>query len=146
MAITKHLTIRDTVAALYDAAPALAGGRIYENRNLPLPDGAESQIQVYRIESEPDRPLLGSHAPVHWSTEIEIVVKARKGAATAEVVADEIMADCYARVMADQTLGGQIAVVEPGSITWDQDEAATTVAVARWRFRVWHTTENNVIT
>jgi hypothetical protein len=144
---TKHLGIRDAVAALYAAGTPLADGRIIENRDLTLPDGVASQIQIYRIESTPDRPILGSSAPVDWTTEIETVVKARKsGATSAEVVAENIVAACYARVMADQTLGGLCWLIDPGPIAWDQDEAATNVVVARWRFAVRHTTENNVIT
>lgn len=143
---SKHLAIRDAVAALYAAATALAGGRIHENRELPLREGDASHIQVFRVDSNPERNLLGATAPIDWTTQIRTVVKARKaGATSAETAADEILTACYARLMADQTLGGLAQLLDPGAIAWDQDEADSTVVMAAFDITAVHRTESNAI-
>lgn len=147
MATSQHLGIRDAVAALFTAGTALAGGRVYENRELPLANEVASQIQVFRVQSEPERTLVGEAAPIDWTTEVRVVIKARRaGDTSAELVADDIACGCYARVMADQQLGGLADEVEPGAFVWDQDEADSTVVAVTWDIRVRHRTESNVIT
>lgn len=144
MATSKHLAIRDAVAALY---AGLAGDRIYENREYPLQQDVPSHIQVYRVDAQSERPFLGATAPIDWTTTIRTVVKARKDATnSAEIAADTVMAACWARVMADQTLGGLVQLLESGGITWEQDEADSNVVMFTWDFQVQHRTEANVIT
>lgn len=146
MAASKHLGIRDAVAALYMAGTPLAGGYIEENRDKPLPDGRVAQIHVYRVISRPERTNVSAHAPIDWWTDIRTVVKARKtGLSTAEAVADDIACECFARVMADQTLGGLVGQIEPGDLGWDQDELDSSVVLVTWNIRVWHRTEFNTI-
>lgn len=147
MAASKHLGIRDAVAALYQASTALAGGRIDENRELSLSPEEASRVSVYRVDSAPLRELVGSTAPIDWLTQIRTVVKARKsGATSAEAVADDIACACYARVMAAQTLGGLAQELDPGPITWDQQEGESNVAVITWDITVRHRTDSNTIT
>jgi hypothetical protein len=147
MATSKHLGIRDAVAALYAAATALAGGRISENRDVPLPDGIASQINVYRIQSQPERELVGATAPIDWTTVVRTVIKARKsGGSSAEAVADDIACSCYARLMADQALGGLVQDMRPGPFVWDQDEAESNVVQVVFDIEVVHRTEFNAIT
>lgn len=146
MATTRHLAVRDALAAAYQANPPLSP-RILENRKMSLPEGLASQIQVYRVDSRPDLELIHSSAPIDWTTTLRTVIKARKsGATTAEAVADDLMAACYARVMADQTLGGTVMELSTGDFSWDQDEGDTTVAIVTWDLTVLHRTQNNVIT
>lgn len=145
MATSKHLAIRAAVAALFAAATALAGGRIFQNRDYTLASGVASQIHVNRVDSDPDGEIL-TGAPVDWVTQIEVVIKTRKSGATeAEDVADEIWTDAYARLMADQSLGGLVGLLTQGAVSFDQDEADTDVAVITWRFSVTHRTANNSI-
>ena len=147
MSTSKHLGIRDAVAALYAASTALAGGRIYENRDYPLQQGVASHIQVYRLQSTPERSLIGPTAPIDWTTDIRTVIKARKdGSSSAEAIADDIACACYARVMADQTLGGLCQLLDPSQFVWTQDEADSNVVMAVWDIRVVHRTDNNLIT
>ncbi|HEX2545657.1 MAG TPA: hypothetical protein VHL79_12300, partial [Ramlibacter sp.] len=124
-------------------------GRVYENRDYPLGETVVSQIQVYRLQSEPERILVGTYAPIDWTTELRIVIKARKETATgfsAEAIADDIACSCFAALFANQTLGGLCQLMDPGPITWDQDEADSGVCVASLDLRVVHRTESNVIT
>jgi hypothetical protein len=140
-----HLAIRDAIAALFDG---LAEGRIYQNRDYTLPQGVPSQINVHRVQSEPDRSLIGVTAPIDWSTDIKVAVTARKDAVTdqsGEQAADAIATACFSRVMADQQLGGLCQQIEPGLLTWEQDEVDSNVVVITWEMRVIHRTEFNAI-
>jgi hypothetical protein len=146
MTASLHLGIRDAVAALYQAATALAGNRIHENRNFPLAEGVASQIQVFRLQSVPERLLLGPTAPIDWVTDIRTVIKARTdGATSAEAAADAIAVAAYARVMADQTLGGLCEQIEPGTFEWDQAEADSNVVQVSWDIQVRHRSYTNAI-
>lgn len=146
--ITKHLAIRDAIADVLNVSPALAGGRIYENREYLLPATASSSIQVFRDSSDPARgPIMG--APVDWDTALRIVIKARTfGGISAETAADVLSASVYARILAaaQNGLGGLASDVRQGAITWQQDEAETNVAVCEMQFVIQHRTEANVIT
>jgi hypothetical protein len=145
MATSKHMAIRAAVAALFAAATPLAGGRVFQNREYALGAGVASQIHVNRVESDPEGEIL-TGAPIDWQTELEVVIKARKsGGAEAEDVADEIWTEAYARLMADQSLGGLAMLLTQGQVTFGQDEADTDVAEIRWRFTVMHRTTNNAI-
>lgn len=145
MATSKHLAIRAAVAALFAEATPLAGGRIFQNREYTLPSGIASQVHVNRVQADPNGEIL-TGAPIDWQTELEVVIKARKSGGTeAEDVADEIWTDAYARLMADQSLGGLVGQLTQGRVTFDQDEADTDVAAITWRFTVTHRTTNNAI-
>jgi hypothetical protein len=146
--ITKHLAIRDAVADVLAAAPALAAGRIYENREYLLPRSDSTSIQVFRDNSDPTRGAIMG-APVDWDTNLRIVIKARTfGGLGAETAADVLSASVYARILAaaQNGLGGLASDVRQGSITWQQDEAETNVAVCEMAFTIQHRTEANVIT
>jgi hypothetical protein len=145
MVYSQHRAVRTAVAALLSAGPALAEGRIFENRNYRLPTGVESQVHVNYAQSEPQRAaILG--APIDWDTSIEITVKARANTVlTAEDVADEIWTAAYARVMADQTLGGTVASIDPGVVTVQDDEADTGTCKLTWELLVRHETSNDSI-
>jgi hypothetical protein len=145
MTQTLHLSIRDAVAALYQAGTPLCP-RILENREISLPVGVESQVQVYRTLSDPERgPIQGS--PVDWTTQIRTVIKARKTAnGSAETIADAMHADAYARLMADQTLGGEVMDCVPGPIAWEQDAIDPDVAQVTFDVNYLHRTTANSLT
>jgi len=147
MAASKHLGIRDAVAARY--AGLLPEARILENRDYPLGNGVVSQIHVYRLQSVPERSLVGAAAPIDWTTDIRIVIKARRdgnNGITAEAVADDLACSCYAALMADQRLGGLCQLMDPGPFQWDQEEGDSPVAVVVFDVRIVHRTESHVIT
>lgn len=142
--MTRHLGIRDAVAA---QLTGLAGGRVYENRDQPMTPAIASQILVYRLQSVPERILIGPTAPVDWVTDIRIVIQGRSnGVSSGESIADSVAGGVYAALMANQTLGGLCQLLDPGPLMWDQDEADTAVHVATLDVRITHRTENNVIT
>lgn len=144
--------ICDQVAATLSAPPALgAGGAghspiLFEDRNYPLADAVTSQIHVDYGQSTPEVVAI-TGAPVDWSTDIEITIKARRdGPTSAKVLADSILVDVYARVMGDQSLGGRVALLQPGAVSLNRDELDTDVCSLTWTFSVQHRTANNVIT
>ena len=146
MANSQHLAVRDAVAALLQAAPALAGGRVFENRDYKLAADAASGVWVYRDDSTPARgPMMVS--PIDWTTRVRVVVKARTtGGVSAETAADTLATEAYARVMAAPQLGGLASDLEAGQITWQQDEIETSVAMCELEFFVQHRTTSNLLT
>lgn len=146
MAYSKHRAIREAVAALMLAGTPVCGGRVFQNRAFKLATDVASQLHVNYGDSTPE-VIAVTGAPVDWRTQIELRILVRAAGATPAVdVADEIWADVYARVMADQSLGGLVGLLDPGPMAVDTDEADTSVARLAWLFSVDHRTSNNVIT
>ena len=146
MANSQHLAVRDAVAALLQAAPALAGGRVFENRDYKLAADAASGVWVFRDDSTPARgPLMVS--PIDWTTRVRVVVKARtSGGVSAETAADALATEAYGRVMAQPQLGSLASDLEAGQIVWQQDEIETSVAMCELEFFVQHRTTSNLLT
>jgi hypothetical protein len=143
MASTLHIAIRDAVAALFTANTALAGGRVYSNREFVLVQGVESGIWVNRRTSNPVRITT---PVIDWDTEINVQIRTRKGASgSAEAIADDLSASVYGRLMSASNLGGLAIDVVPGPIDWSQDEADTNVCVCDMTFTVQHRTTYQAI-
>ncbi|MCC2673293.1 MAG: hypothetical protein K0R58_240 [Ramlibacter sp.] len=136
MAASKHLGIRDAVAALL---AALAGGRVRENDPKPLAGDLDNEISVRRDRSTPTQATTGF--PIDWVTELSIEMKART-----EADADDLACSVFAAVMANQQLGGLSEYIEPGEMEWDQAQGEKPLHRVTWRINVTHTTQNNVIT
>jgi hypothetical protein len=145
MAQSKHSAIRAAVAALLTTAPAVAGGRIYQNREFALATDVASQVHINYDGSDPSEIVI-TGAPVDWDTAIEITAKARtSGGVSAEDAADALWVEIYSRVMANQALGGLVGQLSAGSAFVERDEADTAVCKLTWRFTVKHRTDNNSI-
>jgi hypothetical protein len=143
MSNTQHQAIVEAVAALLTTAPSLAGGYVFEGRDLALGSDVPSQIHVFLNDSNPDGEIL-TGAPMDWSSEISIVIRARKaGSDSAEKVADALLFDAWSRVMADQSLSGLVMQLTAGPVTRDRDPADPDVAAFTWTFTVAHRTTNN---
>lgn len=145
MSATAHQSIVEAVAALYTAATALAGGRVFEGRDMPLGSDVASQIHVFLNDSPAEARII-TGAPVDWESEIATVIRARKsGADSAEKVADALLYDAYSRVMADQTIGGRVQQLRLGVISRDRDQADPDVAAFTLTFTVVHRTASNTL-
>jgi hypothetical protein len=142
---SKHVQIRAAVKALFASAPAIAGGRIHENRSYALPEGVDSQVHVNLAESRPDGSTLYTGHPIDWATDIEIRIKARKsGTDEASTVVDAIWQQAWARLMGDATaLGGLSQGIAPGPVNWDDDQEAVGVESLTCYFTVTHRTNND---
>lgn len=147
MANSKHLALRSAIAALMTAGTPLAGGNVLENRAFKLATGLASQLHVNFEGSETLALLLGLDAPQDWESTFELRILTRKsGGMEAGDCADAIWTDAYARLMADQTLGGLAWELTPGEMSIDTAEGDTSVSELTWRFTVKHRTTNNTIT
>lgn len=145
MSNTQHQAIVEAVAALLTAAPALAGGRVFEGRELALPSDIASQIHVFLNDSDSNGDVL-TGAPIDWQSPISIVIRARKSAtASAEKVADAIWFDVWSRVMAAQSLGGLAMQLRADNVQRDRDQADPDVAAFTWNFTVTHRTSQNTL-
>jgi hypothetical protein len=147
MANSAQQQIVAAVAALFNVATALAGGRVFQNRDFSLANGIASQVHVNYGGSAPMYLHMGTDSPQDHDTEIEVVILTRKvsGGSEAPVAGDEIFTEAYARVMADQSLGSRVWQLTDGEKD-NEPEADTSVNRITWRFNVKHRTANNVIT
>lgn len=148
MSTTKHLTVRDALKTLIAGASLVAADQLTGNRNRVLPDDVAADIQVWREKSEPIEPeVLHDSAPIDWLTQLRVRVRARStNAATAEAKCDDLMAQIYAAVMADRTLGGTVSHLASLAFEWDQDEASTSIEAATWTLFVRHRTASHTLT
>lgn len=144
MSGTSHLQVRAAMAAAIRRAPALTA-RVDEQRDQTLPTDAPTSIAIFRDGSTADRgAILG--APMDWVTRIRVVAKARSiSGLSADLAIDGLTTAIYQRVLADPSLGGVADDTEPEDITWDQDEADTSLAVAVITFRVRHRTAGGTL-
>lgn len=141
---TAQRQLRATIAQVLRGAPTLSD-YVRENRPLPLPQSVPLQIHLNYVDSNPTRMAI-SGAPIDWDTDFELVVKARNnGTDSAEDCADAVWFSAFGRLMADQTLGGQVAYLEPGVASVSDDEVDTDVCTLTWRFTVRHSTGINTL-
>lgn len=146
MSTSKHLGLRVAIAGLLTAGPALAGGYVFQNRDYTLPTGRDAQVHVNLEKSDPIDIHLGLDAPRDWESTVAIVVLARRsGSVEAADAADAIWTDAYARLAADQTLGGQVWDMLPGEMDTEPDEADTSITRLTWRLTLRHRTTNQTI-
>jgi hypothetical protein len=119
---------------------------VYQNRDFDLATGVDSQVHVNFRRADPTKAVMFSGHPLDWSSEIEIVMLARKVAnQEAGDVVDAIWVQVFGLVMADQTLGGLADYLEPGTAEVENAEADTSTARLNWSITVQHRTANNVI-
>lgn len=138
MSGSKHIAVRDAVAAALLASPALAGGRVVTNRRRPMAQASASQIFVYLEDSEASREVLGQ---IDWQTRIRVKCLARDVAGTsADDAADALAVGVHARLMADPTLAGAAIDIDPKAMAWTEDEADTSLSACQQIFAVLHTT------
>lgn len=120
-------------------APALAGGRVFVNRMRPLA-ASDATAVVVRLEGTRGREsVLGAR---DWTTLIAVECYARTvGQTTAEVFADELVADVWQRLAAIQA--PHLGLMEIGvetEIDWLRDSDATTEVCAVIRLTATHRT------
>jgi hypothetical protein len=146
MANSAHLALRAAIAAALSAAPALASGNIQQNRDYALPTGIAAQVNVNFVSTEATDSLLGADAPRDWDSvfELAFTTRAASGVEAADA-ADALWTEAYARLMADDTLGGLAMQLLPGSVDVTWDEGGTSVARVTWTVTAKHTTTHNVI-
>jgi hypothetical protein len=143
---SNHFAVRAAVAALFMGDPALAGDNVFENRDYTLAEGVTTQIHVNRVLSQPEA-VGTTGSPITWTTEIEMLFKARKSAdIDADDACDQLWTGAFGKLLSNQTLGGLAMRIEPGDALFDQDPVDTNVAEITQRFTVMHRTAATAIT
>lgn len=143
MSQSKHQAIVAAVATILEALSAVP---VVEGRDIPLDATTPAQVNVFLGDSTPATTTL-TGAPIDWTTQISVQVKARAtSTASAEAAAAAVWVDAWALVMADTSLGGLVAGLDPAPVLRDRDEADTDLHCITWQFTVMHRTANNVLT
>ena len=116
-----HDAIVGAVVAALLAAPALAGGRVTEEADFDqLPEAVDQAVSVAMLSSEPRMILVGATAPIDWRTTVRVLCFARVDTAGASGRASRALhAAVYARLMANQTLGGLVMSIDPPTLSSD---------------------------
>lgn len=123
-------TVAAFVAAL-QAAPAVSAD-VERVRLRPWRAGVSSAIVVRPVRADVQDPQLMAGGAYAWATLVAVECYARAATGTSpDAAVDALLASAYARLMADQTLGGAVRSIEPNGITFDfdVDEQSTACAV-----------------
>lgn len=138
---TAFAQVRATVAEALLDSPALAGGRVYQNRVRPITQGEPSAINVRLLDSEGEPTLIEA---THWHTVLQIECAARSapGGEQAETRADALLESAFERLHGLER-PGEIALIdieEDASVVWDHDADDVPYACATLRVTVTHRT------
>lgn len=140
MTTTAHLELTDTIVAVLQTAPALAGGRITRGRAVPMQLGAGTALFVRLVKSA-GRPLTVKGDVIQWGTVVAVECAARASAAQdAHSAVDDLLQAVYARIAAAAPTDGTWQWDSDPEIHWQIDEADTTVGVATLILPITHLT------
>ena len=139
-----HDAIVGAIVAALLASPALAAGRVSEEADFDqLPEGVDQAVSVAMLGSDPATALLGATAPIDWRTTVRVLCFARADTAGAGGRASRALhAAVYARLMADQTLGGLAMWVEPPTLSTDTALIGTRMGVLSADYVIRHRSSN----
>lgn len=143
MSATAHQQLSDALLARFQAAPALASGRVYANRLAPLPQGRASAVVLRRGQSASHEIMLGGALDWRSVFAVECYARGPVGEDPARAV-DALLAQVWDRVfsLAPATLPGLgvMDVSTRAGVEWQFDEAETPMACAIVHFSVQHRT------
>ena len=131
-----NVAVTAIVDALSSGTPVAS--QIARVRLRPLAQSSTQAVIVRPLQSRVDQVALSPGYPVSWLTAIAVECYARSGSATApDVAVDALLEAVYARLMADQTLGGAVLDLQPQSIEYeyDADNEQTTCATLVFQAR-----------
>jgi len=137
-----HDAIVGAIVAALLAGPALASGRVSEEANFDeLPESVNLAVSVAMLGSDPRMVLLGATAPIEWRTTVRVLCFARSDTAGASGRASrELHAAVYARLMADQTLGGLAMAIDVPTLSADTSLIGTRMGVLSADYVIHHRT------
>lgn len=87
--------VLDAIVAGLQSAPAIAGGRIRTNPEVPLPAEHASDVVVWLDDVQGEQIVIGD-SPLLWQA--RYMLQARARGATAFADADALIAEVYARI------------------------------------------------
>lgn len=122
------------IVAALQAAPAVAP-QVARVRLRPLGAATTTAVVVRPQSAEVvARTMAG---PKSWTCRIAVECYAKTTTATApDAAVDALLASAYARLMADATLAGSVARIEPEAIAYDFDVDGESTACATIVFSV----------
>lgn len=124
------------VSAL-QAAPAVSAS-IERVRLRPWKAGIASAVVVRPVRADAIEPQLMGGGAYAWDAMIAVECYARAASGTSpDAAVDTLLGAVYARLMADQTLGGVARHIEPSTVSYefDVDDQATACAVITFMAR-----------
>lgn len=128
-------------------APTPVAPQIERVRLRALKSGATTAVVVRPLQSEATLLALGFNSASVWTTPIAVECYARATPGVApDVAVDALASTVYARLMADPTLGGTVASLQPKGLNYDFDSDADTTVCATFIFEARHIAGANVFT
>lgn len=130
----------------YLKGTALAGtvgvsSRIYRSRaDKFMPEEAPA-LNIFADTEDPTENTIGK---VDAKLRVEVQVYHRGN--EADRLADPVVEDVHAKLMADPRLGGLSVDIAEDGTTWDFDEADKTALIVRMRYIVWYRHDRNSLT
>ena len=123
------------------AGTAAVGSRIYRSRaDKFMPEEAPA-LNLLADNEDPNENTIGQ---VDAQLHIEVQVYHR--GTEPDRLADPVVEDVHAKVMADPRLGGLAIDIQENGTSWDFDEADRTALLVRMRFTVWYRHNRNSLT
>ncbi len=146
--MTRFMSLANAIVAQLQAAPAVSA-QVDRTRLRPVAAQHDTAVVVRLQGADPQRAaIVGGRTD--WSTTLHIECYARAipavpGGGAAAVEADDaldaLQAAVWARLMANATLSGTVADIEPTGIEWDYAAEATGMGCATLTFTVKHSTQ-----
>jgi hypothetical protein len=149
---TKHLQIRNALAALLEAQAGLADGGVKRGkRTRAMAEQFKRQVHVLLDAAPVDRAEFSGH-PDDWMTRIRFECCARAddvagldGEENADDLAKAVYGVLGAAIAADPTLGGLVMDLIPLAMAWDTDEADSQLAIVQLAYDAKHRTPSTSI-
>lgn len=133
------------VGALQAATPVAP--QIERVRLRALKAGTTTAVVVRPLQAQAEILTLGFNGPSVWTTPIAVECYARvTPGVAADVAVDALASAVYARLMADQTLGGAVVALQPKGLSYDFDSDADTTVCATFIFEARHVAGASVFT
>jgi hypothetical protein len=110
-------------------------GRVYRSRVEPM---ARGEMPALVIEPVSDTPEQTTVATLDWTLQARVSVLVR--GAVPDQLADPIVEDVHAKIMADQSLNGYAIDVLPGGVSFEMVEADQPAGVIGLDFEIRYRT------
>lgn len=130
--MTKIEQILAALQATLQAAPAIAGGRVYRAMLSKIAEADTSAVVLVPGNAEMQSAVVMGR--VAWLMNISIECYARGDAP--DVAADVLLEAVNAKMTADRTLGGLTDDITPKSVTWNYEMRDTGLVVVALGFNV----------
>lgn len=136
---TKRETIVSRLATTLASTTGVSG-RVYRSRVEPF---AAGEFPCLLIESVSDSPNLNSIGSIVWNFIVRVTVFTRGD--VPDNLADSMVEDIHARIMADTTLGGHCVDIMPGSVNFDMTEGDQPICLTQLDYQLdYYTTKTSI--